>query len=82
MKNETWDLIELLKGRKMIGSKWVFRINRKANKTIDKYQAILIAKGFSQMKGLNFNETFVPITKFPSIRTLLALTTILDLEVH
>ncbi len=78
MENETQDLIELPKGRKVIESKWVFHIKRKANK----YQAKLVGKGFSQTKGLDFYEIFVPITKFLSIKTLLALTTILDLEVH
>jgi hypothetical protein len=57
MENETRDLIELPKGRKAIGNKWDFRIKRLENKKIDKYQTKLVAKGFSQTKGLDFNET-------------------------
>lgn len=67
MKNETQDFIKLLEGRKTIGSKWVFCIKIKANGEIDNYQAILVAKGFSQTKGLDFNETFSFVAKFLSI---------------
>ncbi len=82
MKNETQDLIKLLEGRKAIGSKWVFRIKTKKNGDIDKYWAKVVAKGFFQTKGLDFNETFAPVGKLPSIKMLLALVAILDLEVH
>lgn len=82
MKNETQDLIELLEGRKAIGTKWVFCIKRKANGDIDKYWAKVVAEGFFQTKGLDFNETFALVAKLPSIKMLLALITILDLEVH
>lgn len=82
MKNKTQDLIELLEGRKEIGSKWVFCIKRKANGNIDKNWAIVIAKGFFQTKGLDFSETFALVAKLLSIKMLLALIAILDLEVH
>jgi hypothetical protein len=82
MKNETWDFTKLPKGRKRIGSKWVFHIKRKANGDIYKYWARLLTKGFFQTKKLEFNETFAPVVKFFSIKMLLALAAILDLEVH
>ncbi len=81
MKNETWDLTKLLKGRKIIRNKWIFHIKRRANGDIDKYQARLVAKGFSQTKRLNFNETFTLVMKFLSIM-MSALAAILDLEIH
>jgi hypothetical protein len=81
MKNETWDLIQLPKGRKVIGSKWVFYIKRKENGDINKYQIRLVTKDFSQTKRLDFNETFTPVTKFLPNK-MLVLTAILDLEIH
>lgn len=82
MTNETWDFIKLPKGRKTIGSKWVFHIKIKAIGDIDKYCSRLVTKGFSQTKRFDFNKTFAHIMKFLSIRILLALATILDLEVY
>jgi hypothetical protein len=81
MKNTT-ELTKLLEGRIAISNKWVFRIKRKANSEIDRYRARLVARGLSQTRGIDFQETFAPIAKLPSIRTMLALAVALDLEIH
>lgn len=46
-KNQVWELVDLPPGRKAIGNKWVFKIKRKADGSIDKYKARLVAKGFT-----------------------------------
>jgi hypothetical protein len=48
MKNQTWDLTTLPSGKKPIGCKWVYKVQYKADGTLDKYKAWLVAKGFSQ----------------------------------
>ncbi|KAJ3529172.1 hypothetical protein NMY22_g9112 [Coprinellus aureogranulatus] len=58
--NGTWELVELPEGRKVIGSRWVFIIKRKADGTIDKYKASLFAQGYSQMPGVDYDQTFSP----------------------
>ena len=58
---------------KIIGSKWVFRMKMGPDGQIKCYKAHLVAQGFSQVKGINYNETFAPVTKFNSIQLLLAL---------
>lgn len=81
MKNTT-ELTKLPEGRTAISNKWVFRMKRKANSEVDRYRARLVARGLSQTRGIDFLETFSPIAKLPSIRTMLALAVALDLEIH
>lgn len=82
MQNQTWDLVELPKGRKPIGYKWVFQIKCKANGGVDHYKVKLVAKGFFQTQGVDFDRTYLPMVKFISIKTMLALVATLNLEVH
>ena len=56
-----------------MGSKWVFRIKRKANGTIDKYKACLVTHGFTQIFGVDYFSTYSPIAKLTSFRTILAI---------
>lgn len=57
----------------IIGCKWVYRIKRKADGTIERYKAPLVAKGFHQQPGLDYNETFNPVVKPTTIRTVLTI---------
>lgn len=58
---------------KILGSRFVFRTKRDQNGNITKYKGRLVAKGYTQRPGIDFNETFAPVAKFTSIRTLVAL---------
>ena len=82
MKNDTWKLVKLPENRNTIGCKWVFKIKRNADGSIDRYKARLVAQGYSQKEGIDFEETFSPVARFTSIRTILAIANELNLEVH
>jgi hypothetical protein len=82
VKNENYDIIQPLEGRKVIRSKWAFPIKRKTNGEVNKYHARLVTHGFSHTKGLDFHQILAPIVKFISIKVLLTLATTLDLEIH
>eukprot|EP00253_Pinus_taeda_P016903 PITA_16903 len=62
-KNEAWDMVELPDGRKPIGSKWVFKKKTNAEGKVEKYKARLIAKGYSQVLGIDFCDIFSPVSK-------------------
>eukprot|EP00253_Pinus_taeda_P003948 PITA_03948 len=62
-KNEAWDLVELLAGRKTIGFKWVFKKKTNAEGTVEKYKARLVEKGYSQVLGIDFGDIFSPVAK-------------------
>jgi len=74
--------VKMPPNRKIIDSKWVFKIKLGPNGEIDKYKARLVAKGYMQIEGLNYTDTFAPVTKFTTIRSLLALAAQHNLEVH
>lgn len=57
-KNGTWEIVDLLKEKKIIGCKWVFTMKCKAGGSIERYKAWLVAKGFTQTYGINYQETF------------------------
>ena len=80
--NEVWDLVELPSGRKAIGSKWVFKRKLNTGGDVERYKARLVAQGFSQKYGVDYDETFCPVVRFESVRTLIALAAKNDLELH
>jgi hypothetical protein len=57
-KNEAWDLVELSNGRNTIGRKWVFKKKLNARGKVEKYKTQLVAKGYSQVEGIDFSEIF------------------------
>ena len=82
-RNKTWVLVKPPKDKKIVGCKWVFK--RKESSPGDegvKYKARLVAKGYSPVPGVDFNEVFSPVIKQCSIRVLLALVAMFDLELE
>ena len=82
LENNTWDLVPLPKGRKLIRYKWVYRTQYGPDGSIDKHKARLVSKGFSQIEGIDYTETFSPVAKMNSICLVLSLATSFRWEVH
>ena len=57
----------------MVGSKWIYKVKHRANESVDKYKARFVAKGFSQKEGIDYEETFAPVARYSSIRTIISL---------
>ena len=70
--NQTWELVKPPKDRKAVGCKWVFKIKYDENGQVERFKSRLVAKGNSQKYGIDFDETFSPVVRFSSSRTLLA----------
>lgn len=73
LKNGTWDLVPKLKDVQPVLCKWIYKIKRKADGSVDRFKARLVARGFSQKYGEYYEETFSPVAKMTSLRLLLSL---------
>ena len=80
--NDVWDLVTLPEGAKPIGCKWIFKTKRDSMGNLERYKARLVAKGFTQKEGIDFKETFSPVSTKDSFRTIMALVAYFDLELH
>ncbi|KAH9688658.1 hypothetical protein KPL70_015204 [Citrus sinensis] len=72
-KNRTWELVPPSRDLKVVGNKWVYKVKYNPDGTIARYKARPVAKGFHQTAGIDFNETFSPVAKSPTIRIVLNL---------
>lgn len=81
-KNKTWKLTELPPGHKPIGLKWIYKIKRDTDGKIIKHKARIVAKGYVQKKGVDFEEIFALVTRLETVRLLLALAAKNNWEVH
>ncbi|KAG8501211.1 hypothetical protein CXB51_003325 [Gossypium anomalum] len=71
--NKVWELVPLPEGAKPIGCKWIFKTKRDENGNVERYKARLVAKGYTQKEGINFTETFSPVSSKDSFRIIMAL---------
>ncbi|GKB95710.1 retrotransposon protein, putative, ty1-copia subclass [Tanacetum coccineum] len=79
--NEVWDLVDLPLNGKTVGSKWIFKKKTNMDGAVHTYKARLVAKGYTQTLGIDYEETFSPVTDIRAIRILIAIAAFYDYEI-
>ena len=72
-KNETWNLIEPPANTKVIGCKWIFKLKTNTEGIVTKHKTRLVAQGFSQKYGVDYDEVFATVVRSITFRTLLTI---------
>ena len=74
-KNHTWDLVILPPRQSVVGYKWIYKIKTHSDRAIEHYNACLVAKGFTQEYGIDYEETFTLVAQISFVRALLVIVT-------
>ena len=82
LANDIWDLVPLPKGRKLVRCRWVYTTKFGLDGKVDRHKACLVAKGFSQVEGIEYTETFSPVSKMNSICLVISLAASFKWEVY
>ena len=70
------------KNIQLVTSKWIYKIKHVADGSVEKYKARFVARGFSQVEGIDYEETFAPVARYTSIRTIIALAASMGWKLH
>ena len=82
IKNQTWDLVPRPPGVNVVGNRWLYKVKRNSDRSINRFKSRLVAQGFSQTHGVDYDEVFSPVARSSAIRSLLALANCNNWEIH
>jgi hypothetical protein len=82
VKNSAWEIVPRSVDKSVIGSRWIYKVKQAADGSVEKYKARFMVWGFSQIEGVDYDETFAPITRYSSIRSIFALSVQMGWHIH
>jgi hypothetical protein len=82
INNDVWEIVPKSKNKDVVSSKWLYKIKHVADGSIEKHKASFVSRGFSQKEHIDYEETFSPVSRYTSIRTIIALTTKMKWKLH
>ena len=82
MKNDVWEIVPRPEGKSVVTSHWLYKLKHAADGSVEMYKAQFVAQGFSQVEGVDYDETFVPVVRYTSIRALISIATEMGWKIH
>jgi hypothetical protein len=82
VKNSVWDIVPRPIDKSVVGLRWIYKVKQAADGGVEKYNSRFVARGFSQIEGIDYGETFAPIARYSSIRSILALSAQMGSRIH
>jgi hypothetical protein len=82
MKNDVWDIVPRPEGKSVVTSKWIYKMKYIADERIKKHKERFVARGFSQVERIDYDETFAPLSQYTSIQTIISLATSMGWRLH
>jgi hypothetical protein len=82
IKNDVWEIVPRLNSKDVVSSEWLFKLKHVFDVIIEKYKERFVTHGFSQKKGIDYKDTFTPVTRYTSIRTIIALAAKMKWKLH
>ena len=82
IRNSAWEFVPRLVGKSVVGSRWVYKVKQKAYGSVEKCKAIFVARGFYQVEGIDYDETFALVTRYSSISSILTISRQMGWHIH
>ena len=82
MKNDVWNVVPRSTGKSVVTSRWLYKIKHAVDGSIEKYKARFVARGFTQKEGIDYDETFAPVARYTTIRTIISLAAVFGWKLH
>jgi hypothetical protein len=82
INNDVWEIVLRPNKKYVVSSKWLYKIIHVAKGSIEKHKARFVVCGFSQKEGIDYEETFAPLARYTSIRTIIAFASMMKWKLH
>jgi hypothetical protein len=82
LKNDVWDIVLRPEVKFVVTSKWIYKIKHATDGSVEKYKAIFVARGFSEVEGIYYEETFFLVSQYTSVCTIISLVASVGWKLH
>ena len=82
VRNSVWDVVPRPENKSVVSSHWLYKVKQAADDSVEKHKARFVARGFSQVEGIDYDETFALVERYLSIRSMLALSAQMGWNIH
>ena len=73
VRNSVWDVVFETENKSVVSYRWIYKVKQAVDGNVEKHKAMFVARGFSQVEGIDYNETFATVARYSSMRSMLAL---------